>query len=231
MNTRPNNPNLAPLIHAVTKLEPLLNRIVFVGGCVTGLLVSDPAAASVRPTVDVDAIVEIASYDQFRELENELSRLGFRNETALICRWFTGELILDIMPVDASILGFSNPWYGLAFKNAQTTEIGEHTFRVITAPYFLATKLEAFRGRGQQDFRMSHDLEDIITIIDGRSELIDEISRSERNLKDHLSTKFRDLLASPEFRDALPGHLLPDVASQQRISIVLKRIQQIIDVS
>jgi hypothetical protein len=81
----------------VMKLRPLLDRIAFVGGCVTGLLVSDPAAASVRPTVDVDAIVEIASYDQFRELENELSLLGFRNETALICRWFTGELILSVI--------------------------------------------------------------------------------------------------------------------------------------
>ena len=229
MNTRPNNPNLAPLIQIVAKLKPLLDRIAFVGGCVTGLLVSDPAAASVRPTVDVDAIIEIASYEQFRELENELSLLGFRNEAALICRWFTGELILDLMPIDPSILGFSNPWYGPAFKNAQTTEIGEYTIRVITAPYFLATKLEAFRGRGRQDFRMSHDVEDIITVIDGRPEVVEEISRSETGLRQYLGRESRNLLASSEFRDALPGHLLPDAASQQRISIVLKRIQRIID--
>ena len=144
MNTRPNNPNLSPLIQIVTKLKPLLDRIAFVGGCVTGLLVSDPAAAPIRPTVDVDAIVEIASYTQFRELESELSLLGFRNETALICRWFTSELILDLMPTDPSILGFSNPWYGPAFQNAQTTEIGGCTIRVISCALFPRHKAGGF---------------------------------------------------------------------------------------
>jgi hypothetical protein len=51
------NPNLRQLIACADKLQPLLERIAFVGGCVTGLLISDPAAAPVRPTLDVDVIV------------------------------------------------------------------------------------------------------------------------------------------------------------------------------
>lgn len=78
---------------------------------------------------------------------------------------------------------------------------------------------------------MSHDLEDIITIMDGRPELVDEVSKSERDLRKYLSAKFKSLLADSQFRDALPGHLLPDAASQERITIVLERIQQIINLS
>jgi len=174
--------------------------------------------------------MEIASYPEFTRVEEQLLSLGFRrDEPALICRWFMDDLILDLMPTDPSILGFSNSWYTPALKGAKTIRIDEHSVRVITAPFFLATKLEAFRGRGGSDYRMSHDLEDIITVIDGRPELVGEVSESPTDLCQHLSAEFRALLANPEFCDALPGHLLPDPASQQRITIVLSRIQQIID--
>src|SRR5271165_4850513 len=161
----------------VTKIEPLVDQVAFVGGCVTGLLVSDPAAAPVRPTLDVDVIVEAASYVEFAVLEQRLRQLGFHEspeEGAPICRWVSGDLLLDFMPVDPSILGFSNRWYRPALEGAQKTKIGNHEIRLITAPYFLATKLEAFHGRGKNDFG-SHDLEDIVTVIDGRPELVEEV--------------------------------------------------------
>ncbi len=229
MTAGPLHPNLTQLSLAAARLQPLLNQIAFVGGCVTALLISDPAAAPVRPTLDVDAIVEIASYAEFTMLEMELLHLGFRREATLICRWIQGDLILDLMPTDPSILGFSNRWYGPALRHAQLVRVGEHEIRVTTAPYFLATKLEAFHGRGKNDFRMSHDLEDIITVIDGRPELVQEIAESSEDLRRYLGEEFRLMLADASFRDAVPGHLLPDAASQQRIAIVVSRIQKIID--
>jgi hypothetical protein len=132
------------------------------------------------------------------------------------------------MPTDPAILGFSNRWYSPALRNSQRRHIGEHEIQIITAPYFLATKIEAFHGRGNDDYGMSHDLEDIITVIDGRPELAEEISACDRDLRQYLSDEFRTLLRNQGFRDALPGHLLPDAASQQRISIVLTRIEKII---
>ncbi len=230
MNRRPLDPNLARLTLAAERLAPLLNHIAFVGGCVTSLLITDPAAAPVRTTLDVDAIIQITSYAEFTELEHRLFDLGFRRrEMAPICRWFADDLILDLMPTDASILGFTNRWYKPALEHAEPIRLGKHEIRVTAAPYFLTTKLEAFHGRGKQDFQMSHDLEDVITILDGRPELIEEIAGSPEDLREYLGAEFRSLLASPAFRDALPGHLLPDAASQQRITIVLSRIQQIID--
>lgn len=231
MKPSPTNLNENLLLSAIQKLAPLLDRLAFVGGCVTGLLVTDPAAAPVRATFDVDVIVEAASYVEFTALEQRLRQLGFREsqaEGAPICRWVNGDLFLDFMPTNPSILGFSNRWYGPALVHAQTTLIGAHEVRVITAPYFLATKVEAFHGRGKNDFRMSHDLEDIITVVDGRAELADEVHLAPRDLQKYLSDEFQYLLSNRDFLDALPGHLLPDAASQQRLGLVVNRIKQLV---
>jgi predicted nucleotidyltransferase len=229
MNLRPANPNLEQLIDAAGKLKPLLDELVFVGGCATGLLLSDAAAAPVRATIDVDAIVEAASYVEFVVIEQRLRELGFHQDAdgAPVCRWISGDLILDLMPTDPAILGFSNQWYLPAIKNAATIRVGDQQIQVITAPYFLATKLQAFYGRGQSDWRMSRDLEDIVTVVDGRAELLDEISYSEPGLRKYLSDEFQTLLSNRDFLGALPGYLLPDAASQQRIGIVVERIRQI----
>ena len=53
------NPNLELLELAAEQLRPLLSEIVFVGGCATGLLIDDPAAAPVRGTYDVDVILRL----------------------------------------------------------------------------------------------------------------------------------------------------------------------------
>jgi len=215
----------------VQKLVPLLDRIVFVGGCAAGLLITDPGAAPVRPTVDVDAIVEIASYAELVALEVLLRQLGFDQphvECAPLCRWIQGDLILDLMPTDSSILGFTNRWYSQALENAETVEVGEHKIRLISASYFLATKLEAFHGRGQFDYRMSRDIEDIVTVLDGRQEIVAEVQRSTASLRQYLEDEFSGLLSERDFLEALPGHLLPDAVSQQRIRIILDRVRQIV---
>jgi hypothetical protein len=231
VNTPISNPNLDRLAMAAEKLAPLLDEIAFVGGCVTGLLITDPAAAPVRPTLDVDVIAAIASYTELTRVENRLRELGFHQPATAgtpICRWLSGDLILDLMPTESSILGFSNVWYGPALKNAARVRVGEHEIRMITAPYFLATKLEAFHGRGRNDLRMSHDLEDIVTVIDGRAELATEVQAAPLDLQQYLSREFAALLSSRGFLEALPGHLLPDTASQQRLGLILKRIENLV---
>lgn len=224
------NPNAHLLLSAVQKLVPLLDQIAFVGGCVAGLLITDPGAGPVRPTVDVDAIVQVGSYAELMALEARLRQLGFQQphlEGVPVCRWIHGDLVLDLMPTDSPILGFSNRWYRPALENAGTAEVGGHQIRLISAPYFLATKLEAFHGRGQSDYRMSHDLEDIIAVLDGRPEIVAEVEQAATPLTQYLSGEFSAMLSNPNFLESLPGNLLPDVVSQQRIRIVLDRIRQI----
>jgi predicted nucleotidyltransferase len=221
--------NLAQLLELAERLGDLLDRVVFVGGCVTDLLITDPAAAPVRPTLDVDAIVAVSSYSEFISLENKLRVLGFEQphtEGAPICRWRIGRLIFDVMPTDLSVLGLTNRWYQPAFENSQRMQIGNFQVALVTAPYFLATKLEAFHGRGKNDFR-SHDLEDIIAVVDGRPELADEVRVSSQELQQYLRTEISQLLLNNDFLEVLPGHLLPDAASQQRLRLVLNRMRQL----
>jgi hypothetical protein len=146
------NPNTELLQQVAKHLAPLLHEVVFVGGCTTGLFITDEGAAEVRPTFDVDVIAEITSYADYATFSERLRGLGFREDTserAPLCRWLIDGLKLDVMPIDEKILGFSNRWYREAMAAAQEIDLEPGLrIRVVTAPYFVATKLEAFRGRG-----------------------------------------------------------------------------------
>jgi hypothetical protein len=134
------------------------------------------------------------------------------------------------MPTDKGVLGFSNKWYKDALANAVNTKINNSvSINVISAPYFLATKIEAFKDRGKQDFLLSHDLEDIISLIDGRPEIIDDVSSSTNDLKQYLSLEFSAFIHNNQFTEALPGHLNYTQESEARKEIVLERMQSIID--
>ena len=144
--------NIELLTEVATRLGPLLPEVVFVGGCATSLLVTDAPVAGVRPTLDVDVIAEIASYADYAAFSDRLRKLGFHEDTsqgAPLCRWLFDDLILDVMPVEENIFGFTNKWYRGAMESAKTIEleIGLQ-IRLVSAAYFVATKLEAFRGRG-----------------------------------------------------------------------------------
>lgn len=222
--------NLELLAEAAGFLKPLLDELVFVGGSTTALLITDKAAAEVRPTYDVDAIAEISSYAAYAEFSERLRRCGFTQDTgegAPICRWRQKKTILDVMPLDPKILGFSNLWYKPALDSAVVHELEpDLRVRVVTAVYFCATKLEAFAGRGKNDYQSSHDLEDLMTVVDGRAELVEEIRAGAQEVRVYIATESGKLLATREFLDALPGYLLPDQASQARVSILLERLKK-----
>lgn len=227
MNTT--DPNL-PLLESVVKaLGPLCQQFVFVGGCVTGLLITETAAPPVRVTKDVDAIVEILSLTEYHALERQLESGGFRHDRspdAPICRWIVGSALLDVMPTDESVLGFGNRWYAEAIHTAvQVSLPSGRKIRLISPPTFLGTKLEAFYGRGAGDFLASHDLEDIITVVDGPPELSKEIREAPLQLREYLVAQLRALLQDDNFLEALPAHLPGDAASQARLPVLIRRLR------
>src|SRR5215472_1762226 len=112
--------NLELLAETARLLEPILGQLAFVGGATTTLLITDPAASAVRTSYDVDAIAAIASYPAYMEFSARLRELGFTEDTsqdAPLCRWRHDKIIFDLMPVDSSVLGFSNRWYEPAFRS------------------------------------------------------------------------------------------------------------------
>lgn len=224
------DPNLA-LLHAMAlALGPLRERLVFVGGCATGLLLTNPAATSVRATEDVDAIVEVASLAGYHALQPLLAERGFVQTMADNTppfRWFWNRLQLDLVPVDAHVLGFANRWYRPGFAAAVSTAVDDRsptvTLRHLDAPHFIAAKFEAYNDRGGRDVYASHDLEDIVAVIDGRQELLIELQRADAALRDYITTQVRALLANAELPNALPG-----IVSQPiRAGVVLQRLQAI----
>src|SRR5579871_4282687 len=123
-----NDTNLEQLIAAAQLLRPLLDEPVFVGGSITGLLITDEAAGEPRPTLDVDAIAEITTYGEYATFGERLYALGFAEDTtegAPLCRWVNGNTILDVMPLDEKILGFSNRWYRSAMEASARQHISD----------------------------------------------------------------------------------------------------------
>jgi len=230
---RAQNPNLEILILAVDQLGTLANDMVFLGGCATGLLITDPAAPPIRVTRDVDAIVQVYSQAEYYGLAEKLRARGFNEDTrddAPICRWISGAIVLDVMPTNPEILGFGNLWYEKALEHSLTVALpGHKSINLATAPYFLITKLEAFRGRGNGDYMLSHDIEDFVAVLDGRPELISEIRDSGGDLAIELSRQFKILQEEQRFLDAVSGHMPTDEASQARVPRIVELINHIVE--
>jgi hypothetical protein len=172
--------NIELLERAAVALGELVDEVMFVGGATIELWLSDPGAIDIRPTLDVDVVVEVASRLAFHNFEAELRRRGFAEDQSsrVICRWQhrAQNLTLDAMPARAEILGFANVWQAAALPHAVRRDLPSGaTIRAAPPTYLLAMKLEAFRGRGEGDFIASRDFEDIVTLLDRRPELIAEL--------------------------------------------------------
>ena len=212
------------------QLGELRDRVVFIGGVVRGLLITDTAVQGSRATKDVDVIAAgiATTAEYYTQIHSKLQSLGFEVDTsegAPLCRWKLNELIVDVMPPVSDVLGFSNRWYLHAVDTAvrvaiPTADREAVEIRLVTGPSFLATKLEAFAGRGKDDYVESHDVEDIVAVVDGRPSLVEEVEREPAELREYVAGELQRHLARG-LADAVPGHLAGDEASQRRVPLVM----------
>jgi predicted nucleotidyltransferase len=218
------------LISVAEALRPILPELVFVGGNVAELLLTDPVASRIRETDDVDTIVQITTYRQYEKLGKRLERLGFSRDLssgAPVCRWLTppqnGRRIkVDVMPTAETSIGPANAWYKVGMETAQHFRLTDSLdIRILSAPAFLATKLAAFESRGNGDVLMSHDIEDVIAVVEGRPELVEELKTAPAALRSYVSNTIRAFLARDDFdlaiEDALPdARLTPGIVLRVR---------------
>lgn len=225
------DPNRAILTRVARALGALCDELVFVGGCATGLLVTSVRAQVVRMTEDVDLVAQVATVREYHDMEARIQALGFVHDLspdAPICRWRCQGIKVDLMPSVEGVLSFHNRWYPLAIETARPMALNEGlTIRLIDAPAFVATKLEAFKGRGNGDFLLSHDLEDIVAVVDGRPGLIDEVRAAPEELRRYLADEFGAMMSTPAFLEALAGHLPGDAMSQRRLPGLMATLKRL----
>lgn len=187
--------------------EELREQVAFVGGCTTVLLITDEyTLESIRGTDDVDLVIHLTGTPDWYRLEENLKPRGFKNtgQDSVTCRLRLGALKVDFMPTDEKVLGFSNTWFVGGLENAVDYTLPNGTsIKVFAAPWFLAAKLQAYQGRGHGDVLMSNDIEDIIALLDGREELIDEVKQAPFELRRFVSDQFTALLRQSAFQDVI----------------------------
>jgi predicted nucleotidyltransferase len=211
------------------RLDPAGVDYAFVGGCIVNLLLDHPGLAPARPTDDVDVIVEVTAGQRYSDLEAKLRALGFQHDVtpnAPKCRWRLGDLTVDVMPTEGKDLGLNTRWFAEALAGAEERAVrGDIRLRLISPVGFLATKLAAFFDRGDGDYYGSRDLEDLLTVIDGREALVAEVTAAAPEMRRYLRDSLARLLASSAFRDVLSAALPSDAASQARLPMLRRKLQ------
>ncbi len=220
------NQNKQALFEAATLLKNLNDEVVYVGGRIVGLLVTDVLEDDVRPTVDIDVTVEITGIIAHYALESKLEVLGFQPEGNINCRYINGDTILDVMHTDGKLQGLNTTWYQAGFDNAICVNLyKEKSIRILSSTYFIASKLEAFYDRSYKinDYWDCKDLEDIINVVNGRPELVEEITNAEQGVKNYISQYIKQLLEDPKWLDAIKA-----IAREERSrKIVLAALEKI----
>jgi len=217
-------PPIELITYAAERLGTICDQVTFLGGAVVALLVTEQGAKPPRPTKDVDVAIEPTSRLEFYEVEEALRAHGFQNAMeGPICRFKHGALILDVMPTDPAILGFSNRWYPVAIRTAQQYTLDSGiTINLITPACFLATKMEAFDSPTREDhgdMYVSRDFEDMITLIDGRPTIAHDVLAAEPDVREYLQERFALQMNQPNWRDGVEAHV-----SDSRAEDVIERV-------
>ena len=166
-------------------------------------------------------------------MEDDLRALGFANDTskgAPICRWVYQDILVDVMPSDSDVLGFSNLWYDEGIENKISKMLpNEAEIFVFPPEYYLAAKLEAHKGRGDNDLRQSHDFEDIIYILDNCPELLESISNANESVKAYLKKECFNLLKNEGLTEGIES-ALPYGSEEEATEIIMELIQNIANI-
>ncbi|MFU8842975.1 MAG: nucleotidyl transferase AbiEii/AbiGii toxin family protein [Bacteroidales bacterium] len=218
--------NIESLIEVAEALGDLNDRAVYVGGAVVSLYVNDPAAEDPRPTKDIDVAMEIATVGELEKVRQQLAEKGFHNDPQekVICRFTYENILVDVMSTQEVGWAPANPWFKDGFEHLEVVSLNERiNIRIMPLAYFLAAKFEAFHGRGK-DPRTSHDFEDIIFVMDNRTDLVEQTVNAPEKVRNYLKSELEKLL---KLEEAVLGHLNP-FTQKERYEILKEKTEAII---
>lgn len=201
--------NIESIKQVYRTLGKYADKVIFIGGAVVSLYV-DRDAEEVRPTEDVDVLVEIYSPVEYGRFEETLRSIGFSldKEAGFIGRFKIENITVDVMPVEGEkILGFGNAWYKRAFDDKVQFKLDKQIqVNILPPALFVATKLEAFNSRGNKDGRTSEDFEDIVFILSNRSAIWNDMRICDNTLKNYLKNEFARLLSNKYLEEWIAAH-------------------------
>lgn len=213
-------------------LGDLNKKVIYVGGATVGLYINDPAADDVRPTKDVDISIKVASFVELEDIREQLSERGFQQSADLdvICRFKFDDILVDVMATKPIAWAPANPWFEKGFQRLEKVKINDITIQIMPLTFFLASKFVAFHDRGGSDPRFSHDLEDIIYIMDNRTDwhhlLINE---EDTAVKEYLVNELKMILTSNKIQEAILGNLYYET-QDKRFAMIMDKIKAIVNV-
>ena len=190
-------------------LGDLNEKVVYVGGAIVSLYIDDLSAEDVRPTKDVDITLQIASVQALENLREKLNNKGFKqsSEDDVVCRFRFEDVKVDVMSTKPVGWAPANKWFDLGFDKAKTYSIDGIEIRILSLPYFLATKFSAFNDRGGNDARYSHDFEDIVYLLNYIKNLAFQLEGIAPELKSFLIQEFEKVLSDQVKQEAILGNL------------------------
>ncbi len=220
--------NIAAIAEVAAALKELKEQMVFVGGAVVSLYADDPAANEIRPTQDIDMTVKLFNFSKWANLQEQLAQHGFHPNPFghAICSYRYKDIPIDIMAAADGPLGPSNRWYKLGFDKLQTVEVKGETIQILPAPCYLATKFEAFNHRGR-DYRTSHDIEDVIYVIDNRMDIVQEVQEIIPEIRIFIQHELQKIIDQNMLDEVLTAHIHP-IMLDVRLPFVGKKIQDIL---
>jgi hypothetical protein len=213
--------------------DELLKEVAFVGGSTTWLLCTDDVVLDdIRSTDDVDLVIELGGIADWQRLTERLADNGFKitaEHSDVTCRFKFNDVIVDVMPSVKEILGYENRWFVDGLANADTRILPSGiAIKIFKPAYFVATKLEAFKGRGKDD-AFHKDVEDILLIVDGRTELLEEVRQADQVLRTYIATGVTRLLALNSIDYVIESsHSVS--ANPGRGKLIYQRLKQLSDI-
>ncbi|MBO2698752.1 hypothetical protein [Shewanella algae] len=220
---------ILPIAHALGK--DLLEQVAFVGGATVSLHLDDAQPIDISSTKDVDFIVSVSSYYGYQQLAEELHHRGFepsipeKGEEAPMCRFECEGILVDVMPDDEKVLGFSNPWFQIGLQESIPYTLPDGlTIKIAQAKHLLATKLVAFATRGG-DMLSSKDAEDIVVLVNGRDSLLEEVKESPIELRQFVQQAMSEFIANSDFDYLLNNALNGE--EEERIEMIEERFKKL----
>ncbi|WP_291856977.1 nucleotidyl transferase AbiEii/AbiGii toxin family protein [Marinilabilia sp.] len=222
--------NIGVVAEVARILKDFKDHVVFVGGAVVSLYADDPAADEIRPTQDIDMTLNIINLSNWADIQDKLASLGIHPDPFghAICSYRYKDIPIDIMPAEDSPLGPANRWYKIGFDNLRIEKVHDQVIQILPTPCYLATKFEAFNDRGK-DYRTSHDMEDIIYVIDNNSKIVEEIQNTDKRIKNYLIEQLQTIEEKQLLEEVIMSHVHP-IMLEERMPIVIEKINKILGI-